>query len=296
MIFSPVVYDEPLFRPPSEALSLILQVTIGCSWNKCAFCEMYTTKKFRVKEEAKIFREIEKAGQFFPDARKIFLADGDAMMMDTGMLLRILSKLGSVFNRLVRVSAYAGARDLENKSSEELSALQEAGLKLIYVGIESGDDELLRCIRKGDTAASTERNLIKEKKSGIKTSVMILNGLGGKNYSHSHALESARLVSRIQPDYLSTLVLTFPYGVDHYRKRFRGEFVEMDQGDLLVELHRFIDATNLDNVIFRSDHASNYLALKGVLGRDKDRMLKQVTEAIRNPGGNSLRAEWQRGL
>ncbi len=296
MIFSPIAYEEPLFRPPSEALSLIFQVTIGCSWNKCAFCEMYTSKKFRIRDEAEIFREIEKAGRFFPDARKIFLADGDAMMLDTDMLIRILNKINSVFGRVVRISAYAGVRDLDNKTTEDLTALQEAGLKLIYVGIESGDDELLHCIKKGESAASIERNLLKAKNSGIKTSVMILNGLGGRKYSHSHALESARLVSRIQPDYLSTLVLSFPYGVDHYKKRFRGDFIEMDKGELLSELRLFINETRLDNVIFRSDHASNYLALKGVLGRDKDRMIRQVTEAINNPGKNSLRAEWQRGL
>jgi radical SAM superfamily enzyme YgiQ (UPF0313 family) len=296
MIFSPIVYEEPLFRPPSEARSLIFQVTIGCSWNKCAFCEMYTTKKFRAKEEDEIFREIEKAGRFFPDVRKVFLADGDAMMLDSDRLIRILNKIRSVFKRVVRVSAYAGARDLENKTAVDLTALKEAGLKLIYVGLETGDDELLRCIKKGDSAVGMERNLLKTKAAGIKSSVMILTGLGGKKYSRSHALESARLVSRIQPEYLSTLVLSFPYGVDHFKKRFRGDYIEMDTGELLAELYQFIDATRLDDVIFRSDHASNYLALKGVLGRDKDRMLGQITEAINNPGSNSLRTEWQRGL
>ena len=149
MFYSPITYDEPLFRPPSEARSLILQVTTGCSWNRCAFCEMYTSKKFRVRPEEKIFEEIAQAAQYLPETRKVFLADGNAMVLSTSKLLNILHKLGEIFPRLTRVSAYAIPKDLKNKSVEDLEKLRKAGLKLIYVGVETGDDELLKRIDKG---------------------------------------------------------------------------------------------------------------------------------------------------
>ncbi|MCD4696636.1 MAG: B12-binding domain-containing radical SAM protein [Bacteroidales bacterium] len=296
MFFSPVKYDEPLFRPPSEAYSLIFQVTVGCSWNQCAFCEMYTSKKFRVKPMNEIEDEIKSAENHFQDVRKIFLADGNAMVLSTDKLLNILHMINDAFPKANRISAYASAKDLENKSVEELQKLKEARLKLIYVGIESGDDELLKRINKGETFESTVRNLQKVKAAGVKSSVMILTGLGGKVFSEQHAINSARVVNEIQPEYLSTLVLSFPFGVEHYKNRFDGEFIEMDTIDLLKEQHKFITHTNLNSLVFRSDHASNYLALKGILGRDKERFLKQLQYAINNPGKAMLREEWQRGL
>ena len=296
MFFSPLAYDEPLFRPPSEARSLIFQVTTGCSWNKCAFCEMYTSKKFRVKSENEIIREIEEASAWFPDARKVFLADGNAMVLSSARMLTILDKINAAFGKLARVSAYAGARDLQNKSEAELRELRDAGLKLIYVGIESGDDTLLSLIGKGETFASMEHNLLKAKSAGIKSSVMVITGLGGKVHSRSHAIASAHLVSSVQPEFLSTLVLSFPFGLEHFKKRFGGTFIQMDRDELLRELYLFIEHTTFDGVVFRSDHASNYLALKGVLGRDRARMLEEIHAALENPGMAALREEWQRGL
>lgn len=296
MFFPYLNYDEPLFRPPSEAYSLIIQVTLGCSWNKCAFCEMYTSKKFKVRNEEDVFNEINSVAEFSDDIKKVFLADGNAMVLSTDKLLRILTHLNEKFPKLTRVSAYAIAKDLENKSVEELKELYDAGLKLIYVGIESGDNELLRLINKGETYESTVKNLLKAKETGIKSSVMILSGLGGEKYSSQHAINSARVVNEIQPDYLSTLVLSFPFGVDHFIKRFKGDFQQMDIADLLKELKLFISETKLNNVIFRSDHASNYLVLKGILSRDKERMLKEINFAIDNPGKAFLREEKQRRL
>ncbi len=296
MFFPYLNYDEPLFRPPSEAYSLIIQVTLGCSWNKCAFCEMYTSKKFKVRNEEDVFNEINSVAEFSDDIKKVFLADGNAMVLSTDKLLRILTHLNEKFPKLTRVSAYAIAKDLENKSVEELKELYDAGLKLIYVGIESGDNELLRLINKGETYESTVKNLLKAKEAGIKSSVMILSGLGGKKYSEQHAVNSAKVVNEIQPDYLSTLVLSFPFGVDHFIKRFKGDFQQMDIADLLKELKLFISETKLNNVIFRSDHASNYLVLKGILSRDKERMLKEINFAIDNPGKAFLREEKQRRL
>lgn len=296
MFFPYLNYNEPLFRPPSEAYSLIIQVTLGCSWNKCAFCEMYTSKKFKVRNEEDVFNEINSIAEFSADIKKVFLADGNAMVLSTNKLLRILTHLNEKFPKLTRVSAYAIAKDLENKSVEELKELYDAGLKLIYIGIESGDNELLGLINKGETYESTVKNLLKAKEAGIKSSVMILNGLGGKKYSDQHAVNSARVVNEIQPDYLSTLVLSFPFGVEHFIKRFKGDFQQMDIADLLKELKLFISETKLNNVIFRSDHASNYLVLKGILSRDKERMLKEINFAIDNPDKAFLREEKQRRL
>lgn len=292
----PLKYDQPLFRPPSEALSLIFQVTYGCSWNKCTFCEMYTSKKFRIRKMDELKEEISSFSEFAPDTRKIFLADGNAMVLSTDKLLDILKTINISFPKVSRISAYAIAKDIENKTVEELIQLKNAGLKLLYVGVETGDDQLLGMINKGESAFSTVKNLTKLKEAGIKLSVMIINGLGGKLYSDQHAINSAKVVNAIQPEYLSTLVLSFPYGIDHYKSRFNATYEEMNIIDLLEEQLLFISHTKLENVVFRSDHASNYLTLKGILSRDKERMLDQLRNAIYDPGKASLREEWQRGL
>lgn len=296
MFYSPITYDEPLFRPPSEARSLILQVTTGCSWNRCAFCEMYTSKKFRIKPEEKVFEEIARAAQVLPDTRKVFLADGNAMVLSTSKLLNILHKLEETFTKLARVSAYAIPKDLKNKSVYDLEKLRKAGLKLIYVGIETGDDELLKRIDKGETAESTIASMQKAKAAGIKSSVMIINGLGGKKYSKQHATNSAKVINAIQPEFLSTLVLSFPYGVEHFKKRFAGEFEELNILELLVEQKTFIQNLQLDETVFRSDHASNYLVLKGILNRNKKDLLFELEKAIESPEMAGLREEWMRGL
>lgn len=295
-MYYPINYEEPLFRPPSEANSVIFQLTIGCSWNSCAFCEMYTSKKFRVRKEAEVLGEIERIGGLFPDTRKIFLADGNAMVLSTAKLMRILEAINKHFPKINRISTYAITKDLVSKTSDELKELRNAGLKLIYVGIESGDDEVLGLVNKGETFKSTAEGLIKAKEAGIKSSVMILTGLGGKNYSRQHAIQSAEILNKTQPEFASTLVLSYPYGEDHYKTRFKGEFIPMNTPDLLKELELFIKHTALKETIFRSDHASNYLVLKGILGRDKDTFLKKLRAAIENPDGAGLRPEWLRGL
>jgi len=292
----PIKYHEPVFRPPSEAYSLILQITIGCSWNCCAFCEMYTSKNFRVKPEEEIFTEIDKLAEFFPETRKIFLADGNAMVLSSDKLLKVLEYLNDKFPRLTRISAYAIPKDLKNKTLDELTALQKAGLKLIYVGIETGDDELLKLINKGETSESTVNSMNKAKDAGIKSSVMIINGLGGRKYSSQHALHSAKVINQIQPEYLSTLVLSFPFGVGHFRAKFGDGFVEMNILDLLQEQKLFISNLDLKETVFRSDHASNYLILKGNLNRDQKLLLSQLDSAIHAPEHANLRKEWERGL
>lgn len=292
----PITYSEPLFRPPSEAYSLILQPTIGCSWNRCAFCEMYTTKKFSIRDIEEVKGEIRSLADYAPQVRKVFLADGNAMVLPVDYLLELMAVLNETFPRLTRISSYALPKDLLAKTAEELLMIREAGLKLIYVGIESGDDEVLQMVNKGETYASTIAGLLKAKNTGIKSSVMILSGLGGKTYSQQHAINSAKVVNATQPEYLSTLVLSYPHGMEHFRKRFKGDFEPCEIPDLLAELKLLISNTELDQTVFRSDHASNYLILKGNLGRDKERMIAEIDAAINNPGGAGLRPEFLRGL
>jgi radical SAM superfamily enzyme YgiQ (UPF0313 family) len=279
-MYYPISYVEPLFRPPSEAHSLILQPTIGCSWNRCAFCEMYTTKKFSIREIEEVKAEIAAMSEHKDHVKKVFLADGNAMALPAGYLLELLGELNSTFRRLVRISIYALPKDLLAKTDQELMALREAGLKLIYVGVESGDDEVLQMVNKGETYNTTVDGLLKAKKAGIKSSVMILSGLGGRIYSRQHAENSARLMNAVQPEFLSTLVLSYPHGIDHYKKKFKGNFEPCAIPDLLEEMKLFISNTSLEQSIFRSDHASNYLILKGTLGREKERMLQEIDDFL----------------
>ncbi|MPQ45453.1 radical SAM protein [Marinifilum sp. N1E240] len=289
-------YHEPLFRPPSEAYSFILQVTLGCAWNKCAFCEMYSSKQFKVRSEEDIFADIDSMEAYGEQYRKIFLADGNAMVLSFDKLSRILDKLKDTFPKMTRISAYALPKDIAAKSDEELKALADKGLKLLYVGIESGDDELLQRINKGENFESTSHALQRARKAGIKLSVMILNGLGGKNYSQQHAINSAKVVNEIQPEFLSTLVLSYPYGEEHFMKKFDGEFIPLNTIELIAEMKVFIETLELNQSVFRSDHASNYLILRGNFPRDKEEMLSRINGVLDDPANAKLRPEWMRGL
>ncbi|WP_372642336.1 radical SAM protein [Ancylomarina sp.] len=289
-------YDEPLFRPPSEAYSLILQVSLGCAWNKCAFCEMYSSKQFRVRPEEEVFAEIESMAPHADQIRKVFLADGNAMVLSFDKLSRLLDKLNATFPKLNRVSAYAIPRDIECKTDEELKILAAKGLKLLYVGIESGDDELLQVINKGEDFSSTSSALKKARQAGIKLSVMILNGLGGQKYSEQHAINSAKVVNEIQPEFLSTLVLSYPYGEEHFKQKFKEEFIPLNTIELIAEMKVFMETLELENTVFRSDHASNYLILRGNLNRDKEELLNRINGVLNDPANAKLRPEWMRGL
>ncbi|PKM05337.1 MAG: radical SAM protein [Gammaproteobacteria bacterium HGW-Gammaproteobacteria-6] len=292
----PVSYIEPVFRPPSEAHSLILPVTNGCSWNQCTFCEMYTApqKKFRARDEQQVLEEIRRSGEQLI-VQRVFLADGDAMILPTRRLLSILEAIREHMPTVERVTSYCLPRNLKRKSVEELRELREAGLAMLYVGAESGDDEVLERVNKGETFDSTADALLKSAEAGLQRSVMILNGLGGKALSEQHARNSARLMNLTQPEFLSTLVVSFPQGLERYRERFP-DFEELDQPSLFAELESLIDQLQLDNTVFRSDHASNALVLKGELGADKERLLAQVRNAINQPERARLRPEWMRGL
>jgi len=291
-------YTEPVFRPPSEARSLILQVTNGCSWNKCTFCEMYTQpqKRFRLKPQQEIEQELEAVARAGIPVRRIFLADGDAMTLSFRRLEQIMQAIRSTLPDVQRVSSYCLPRNLKNKSVEQLAALRALGLELFYVGCESGDDLVLERVNKGENFETSLAALKKIKAAGSKSSVMILNGMGGKRYSKQHAVNSARLMNQSQPEYLSTLVVSFPTGMERYQAGFNGEFEALDQAGLFQEMYWLLDTLELKSTIFRSDHASNYLVLKGTLNRDKQRLLQKVRDALETPDAVALRPEWMRGL
>lgn len=294
----PIRYVEPVFRPPSEAESLILPVTDGCSWNHCTFCEMYTApqKAFRAREEAEVLESIRSTGQRYGDqVRRVFLADGDALVLPTRRLLSILQAIRTHMPAVRRISSYCLPRNLRKKSQAEIDELAAAGLKMVYVGAESGDDQVLAAVNKGETFETTREALDKLGAAGITRSVMILNGLGGKVYSRQHAENSARLANATQPEYLATLVVSFPTG----EQRFRADFPEWEplgQPELFGEMEHFLSRLELKRTVFRSDHASNWLVLKGTLGADKERQLSQVRQAIASPGQAPLRPAWARGL
>lgn len=291
-------YIEPLYRPPSEARSLILQVTHGCSWNRCTFCEMYTQpqKRFRLKPQHEIERELAEVAASGVPVRRVFLADGDAMTLSFRRLRLIIDCINRTLPGVQRVASYCLPRNLNNKTVDELAELREMGLGLFYVGCESGDDLVLDRVSKGESFESSLAALKKIKAAGARSSVMILNGMGGRRYSEQHAVNSARLMNAAQPEYLSTLVVSFPLGLDRYQRGFDGEFEPLDQPELFEEMYCLLDHLELDSTIFRSDHASNYLILKGILSKDKPEMLDIVRTAIKNPDAVPLRAEWQRGL
>jgi len=298
----PLNYIEPVFRPPSEWKSLILQVTNGCSYNKCTFCDMYTadSKKFKPKKTDVIEQELLKIVASGLPVGRVFLADGDAMMLPFNRLKEILLLIKTHLPQVTRVSSYCLPRNLTNKTVEQLTELRSLGLTLVYVGCESGDDEVLQLIEKGETYESSLIALNKIKQAGMKSSVMILNGLGGPELSKQHAINSARLMNAAQPDFLSTLVVSFPLGEERFAKNFiennHQPFRLLNQQELFKEMKLLLSELELEKTIFRSDHASNYLVLKGVLGKDKATLVNTVQMAIDKSTHIPLRQEWQRGL
>jgi radical SAM superfamily enzyme YgiQ (UPF0313 family) len=298
MTIVPIRYVEPVYRPPSEADSLILPVTDGCSWNRCTFCEMYTApqKRFRPRSEEEVLESIRRCHEQFGDGvERVFLADGDAMTLSTRRLVTVLEAIRRDLPGVRRVSSYCLPRNLRKKSAAELRELAELGLSLVYVGAESGDDEVLSRVNKGETFATTREALEKLQEAGIKRSVMILNGLGGQALSQQHALNSAALMNVAQPEYLATLVVSFPKG----EARLRGNFPSWEPLSvlgLMQEMELFLSELELKRTIFRTDHASNWLILKGTLGEDKLRLLQELRAAIAAPEAAPLRPAWARGL
>lgn len=275
--------EGPVFRPPSEAESFILRVTIGCSHNRCTYCNMYRTVDFRMRTMDEIMAQINHAKEYKDFIRRIFLADGNALVLPTDKLLEILRVLRENFPKLRRVSCYAGPNDILRKTPEELQSLAEAGLKLVYYGMESGDDEVLLHVNKGVTAQQSIEAGQKIVSAGIKLSIMVIIGLGGKAGSKRHAYHTAQAVNAIRPTMLSALTLMMYRGSELRAEYERGEFEILSPTEIMGELYDLIHAIDLPSeahCIFRSNHISNYVALAGTLPHDKEKLLADSKKAM----------------
>lgn len=289
-------YDAPLFRPPSEAFSLILQVSIGCSHNACTFCGMYKGKKFRIKEWAEIEADIQDAVRYAGTTDRIFLADGNALAMPTPTMLDLLKKLYGSFPNLQRVTAYAGPKDILGKPASELREINNGGLKILYLGVESGNEEILRDVHKGVSAGEMAEAGRKALEAGFQLSVTVLTGLGGRRKSREHAVDTATLLNRIDPTYVGALTLMPVPGTPVHQKIKNGEMELLNPRETLQELKWMLEKTWLTNCVFRCNHASNYLPLRGTLNKDRDRLVGLLDDVINNPGKYDLKPEYLRGL
>ena len=274
-------YSYPLFRPPAEADNIIIQATYGCSYNNCTFCSMYKTKSFEVRVIEDVFRDIDALSYSYPDARKVFLADGDALALETDYLLKLLSYLKRAFVKLGRVSLYASAQNILNKSSQELEELKDNGLNLIYYGIETGSDVVLKKITKGVNQSEMIESLNKASDAGIKVSATVILGIGGSKYTNEHIKASAEIINATKVNYLSTLQLGLEEDAKEKFYKHFNDFEMLDDTGLLQEQKKFLELLNPTNrIIFRSNHASNALYLAGNLPRETKRLLQELDYAL----------------
>jgi len=278
-------YDYPLYRPPSEANSIIFQVTLGCSFNKCSFCNMYRTKEYSERPWEEIKSEIDLVSKSYPQTEKIFLADGDALNLSTSRLIQILDYLKGNFPNLKRISCYAMPKNLLQKSYDELKLLNSRGLNMFYVGIETGDDIVLKKITKGATAKSIVDACRRAKKSGFILSCMVILGIGGKKYSIEHITQTAKVVSEVSPDFLAALTLILEDGVyDEFMQKFAEKFEPLDDTSVLEELEILVSKINPSTpMIFRANHASNVYSIGGNLPEDKDKILSLIKSLRGHP-------------
>jgi radical SAM superfamily enzyme YgiQ (UPF0313 family) len=290
-------YEGNIFRPPSEANSYLLQCTIGCSHNRCTFCQMYKDKKYRIRSMQEIKADILMAKQYYADLEKVFLCDGDAIAMETDQLLEILNELYSSFPSLRHVGTYAGPDSTLQKSLSELTALRAAGLNKAYLGVETGDDQLLKEVKKGVSAAEmlqAGQNLVN---CGFNLSSMILLGLAGSGpRSHEHALATAEITNQMKPHYLAALTVTPVKGTPLYRQVQEGKFQVLDAFETLQEMKTLIENITIDDVKFVSSHASNYLPIKGTLQKDRQEMINTINFVLTSGDKRYLRSEDMRGL
>lgn len=272
-------YEGVLYRPPSEAYSLIIQVTIGCAHNRCTFCNMYREKKFRIRTKEEIFADLAEAHAYYGSrVRRIFFADGDALVVPTETLLEILQFVHEKFPTVERIASYGTARDVLRKSEEELKALSAAGLQLVYLGAESGDDRILEHIQKDVTAAEVIAAGQKLKRCGLKTSVTLISGLGGRRGREDHAVKSAQLISGMNPEYASFLTLRLYEGTKMNEEVEKGEMELITPDEIVEEMELFLQNIDSPGTIFRTNHASNYVVLAGTFNEDIPGMLKQLEE------------------
>jgi radical SAM superfamily enzyme YgiQ (UPF0313 family) len=290
-------YEGDVYRPPSEADSLILQVMYGCSYGGCTFCGMYAEKPFRVRPFAEVKEDVENLSPRLKECvRRVFLADGDALALPARSMVRILDLLSSELPRLERVSSYANAQSLLRRSGAELREMREHGLQMLYIGLESGDDETLARVCKGVTVAQQIEACRKVRVAGFGVSVMAILGLGGVERSLEHARATGRALSAIDPDYASMLSLMLAPGASLADAVARGEFVVPDALGLLRELREVIAATDVTHTVFRTTHASNYLPIQGTLPEDKLALLEVVDHVLARGDRALLRPEYLRGF
>ena len=290
-------YEGNIFRPFSEANSYLLQCTIGCSHNQCTFCGMYKDKKYRVRQLSEIIEDIKMAKDHYGDLEKVFLCDGDAIALETDMLLAIIKKLYMTFPSLRHVGSYVGPQSTLSKSIEELRMLRSAGLTKAYIGVETGDDDLLKKIKKGvgyDQMLEAGKNLVS---ADINLSAMVLLGLAGKgNASKQHALATAKICNEMKPQYLAALTVTPVSGTVLYRQIQAGDFELLDPFETLEEMKQIFENITVDNMKFVGTHASNYMSITGTLQKDKQKMIAAVDEVLRNRDERMLRPDHLRGL
>jgi len=287
-------YEGMIIRPPSEANSILLQVTVGCSHNKCTFCGTYTGERFKIKPDAIIDADIQFAKQYCRRQRRVFLCDGDALIVPQKRLIRILTTIKEELPWVTRVGAYANTKSIQMKSVEELVALRRLGLGIAYMGLETGDDATLKAVKKG---ASAEKMIAMGKKirnAGIKLSITVLLGLAGRERSMIHARETGRVLSAIDPEYVGALSLMLVPGTPLCDDHEAGKFPLLEPDEMLKELRHMISHTHLSKGLFHANHASNYLPIKARMPKDKERTLQMIDQAL--AGNIALKPEWLRAL
>ena len=287
-------YEGDIYRPPGEWKSYLLQATVGCSNNTCTFCGMYRDKKFRVRPMADILEDISMAKAYYGDVRRVFLCDGDAIIMPTDDLIAILDTLYATFPSLEKVTTYAGPRSTLAKTPEELKRLREQGLARAYLGVETGSDALLRQIKKGVGAQQMLEAGVRLREAGMDLWVMILLGLGGREGSERHILDTAAMMNEMRPRHLSALTLTLYPGTELYEEYRAGRFQPITPMDSLREARLLIEKLEVDPLHFTCDHASNYVPLKGSLPEDQEQFLARLDLALESGAG--MRPEWSRGF
>lgn len=286
-------YEGSVYRPPSEARSWILQATIGCSHNKCTFCSMYKDKSFRIRSTEEIIQDIHEARNTYGSLKRIFIADGDALMIRTAELIKIIKELRNTFPECERIGIYSSPRSIHLKPKEELRSLKEAGLGIAYLGLESGSEKILERIKKGDDREGIISAGIKLKESGLLLSVTVISGIGGKERWEEHAKETASAINIINPDYLGLLTLMIEPGTELWNEVQSGEFSMLTPYEIAQETLLMLEHLDCQGCVFRSNHASNYVSLKGTLNQDKKEMVKTLENAL-NDG--DFKEEWMRRL
>ena len=290
-------YEGNVFRPPSEARSYILQCTVGCTHNRCTFCAMYKDKKYHVRPMAEIKEDIKMAKRYYHDVEKVFLADGDALAMETTDLIEILGELYQAFPSLRHVGIYASPDSIIEKEIAELTALKAAGLTIAYLGVETGDPELLKDIRKGVNYEEMVEAGQRIRRAGILLSVTVLLGLAGRTpQAAQHAVNTAKILNEMNPDYIGALTLMLVPRTELYRRMERGEFELPGPFEILDEMRIMIGHLDVSGTEFRSNHASNYLPIKGRLPEDKENMLALIDEIIKKNDRSYLRPDYLRAL